>query len=84
LSDKEYTDYEEIAAGRVEIQSMARRQLGASVIVAFIIAAAFGLATLRPGSHVAADAVITHKIAVQHPSLVAPRVAAARNGVDLP
>jgi hypothetical protein len=85
MSNPDYTDYEDIAPGRVEIQSMARRQLTASVIVALVIAAASGLMALRPASRVAADVAAPHKVAViLHPSPAAPRVAAARNSVELP
>ncbi len=85
MNSPEHTDYENIAPERVDVQAMARRQLTASVIVALVIAAASGLIVLRPASHVVADAVTTHKIAViLHPSLVAPRVAKAQNGVELP
>ncbi len=42
MSNGEDADYEEFASGRVAVPSMARRQLTASVIVAFVIAAASG------------------------------------------
>ena len=85
MNNPKYTDYEDIAPGRVDVQSMARRQLTASVIVAFVIAAASGLAALRPASYVVADVATLHKsAAILHPSLVAPRLAAAQNSVEVP
>ena len=85
MSKREYVDDEEMALDRVDVQSMARRQLTASVIVAFVIAAASGLAALRPASYVVADVATLHKsAAILHPSLVAPRLAAAQNSVEVP
>jgi len=78
MSNSEPTDHE-------EIQSMARRQLIGSLVVAFVIAIASGLTALRPASHVTADVVTPHRVAaIQHPSFVTPRVAIAQSSVEVP
>jgi len=71
-----------------EVQSVARRQLIASIIVAIVIAAAAGLIALRPAYHDAAS-VGPHRFAgAQQPSFATPpaqRVAGLRrHGIELP
>jgi hypothetical protein len=83
MGNVEHTD--RVGHDGVEIQSMARRQLTASLVVAFVIAAASGLMALRPAPHVVADVVAPRKIAViLHPPVVVPRIAWVQYGVDTP
>jgi hypothetical protein len=65
----------------VGIQSMARRQLTASLIVAFVIAAASGLMALRPAPHVVAP---SKSVVILQLPVVAPRVAWVQYGVETP
>jgi predicted benzoate:H+ symporter BenE len=71
----------------IEIQSVARRQLAASVAVAIVIVLGIVFAALTPAAHDRAE-VAVHKFAqVQQPIFVKPadRLAAAKHyGIELP
>lgn len=89
MEDVQYLD-DEITPGLSvgEVQSVARRQLAGSIVVAIMIAAVAGLTALKPASQDRADVGLLRSAAVQQPSFVTEpgqRVAAlVRHGVELP
>jgi hypothetical protein len=66
------------------LQSVARRQLVGSIVVAAIIAVVAGFSALRP-IHSESEGTVAHNFAtVQQPVLATPRLAAAKHATELP
>jgi len=81
------TDVGRTGLGVSMLQSVARRQLSGSMVVAAVIVLFAGLVALRPAHRDVAGAVAHFMPTVQQPTMTTPlnhRLAAAKHGTELP